>query len=413
VQVAGATHDVFVVETSFGRTVALDAATGAILWQFAPGSIGKLEGSPRITTSSPVTDPDREFVYLVAGDGRMHKVTVADGAEVKTEHWPVRVTRIPHGDKLSAPLNIAGRYVIAATAAFRDQPPWLGHVVTVDRRSGTVRSVFNAVCSDTRKLLTPKQCPHSGGGIWGRGGVAVEPKTHRLLLATGNAAWNGKTAFGDSLLELSPDAKRVLGDWTPGNYRSLEKADLDFGSGSPALLHYRGRLLAVEATKDGTARLFDVERLTTGGQPGHMPGRLDSVHPRDNYPFFSAPAVLESGHLVFLANAGGTFAYEVRGTRKPRLERVWKRAAAGTSPVIAGGLLYVFDPEKGELNVRDAATGALAGALPAARGHWESPVVADGRIALPVGDARTRLTSGELLIYRTAAGGASRVARSR
>src|SRR3954451_17792150 len=36
VQVGGATHDVFFVTTTYGKTVAVDAATGAVLWRFTP-----------------------------------------------------------------------------------------------------------------------------------------------------------------------------------------------------------------------------------------------------------------------------------------------------------------------------------------------------------------------------------------
>src|SRR5204863_214838 len=45
VRVAGARRDVFLVTTSYGRALALDAATGLILWSFAPTSIGGLAGT--------------------------------------------------------------------------------------------------------------------------------------------------------------------------------------------------------------------------------------------------------------------------------------------------------------------------------------------------------------------------------
>ena len=37
VPVRGGKHDVFVVTTSYGKTVAVDAVTGKILWRFTPG----------------------------------------------------------------------------------------------------------------------------------------------------------------------------------------------------------------------------------------------------------------------------------------------------------------------------------------------------------------------------------------
>jgi hypothetical protein len=82
-----------------------------------------------------------------------------------------------------------------------------------------------------------------------------------------------------------------------------------------------------------------------------------------------------------------------------RLQVAWRRGEPGTSPVLAGGLLYVYDPNGG-LNVFNPSTGAVVGHLPAGGGHWESPIVTDGRIALPEGDANSHRTSGTLNIYR-------------
>ncbi len=66
---------------------------------------------------------------------------------------------------------------------------------------------------------------------------------------------------------------------------------------------------------------------------------------------------------------------------------------------MAGGLLYVYDPNGG-LNVLRPATGRVVARLPASGGHWNSPIVTDGWIALPEGDANDHRTSGTLDIFR-------------
>jgi hypothetical protein len=38
--------------------------------------------------------------------------------------------------------------------------------------------------------------------------------------------------------------------------------------------------------------------------------------------------------------------------------------------------------------------------LPAGPGHWSSPIVTRGRVALPEGDANRHVTTGVLNIYR-------------
>ncbi len=71
---------------------------------------------------------------------------------------------------------------------------------------------------------------------------------------------------------------------------------------------------------------------------------------------------------------------------------------AGTSPVIAGGLLWVYDPG-GTLRAYVPETGATVASLPAGSGHWQSPIVSDGRVALAEGNANNHATAGVLDIY--------------
>jgi hypothetical protein len=86
--------------------------------------------------------------------------------------------------------------------------------------------------------------------------------------------------------------------------------------------------------------------------------------------------------------------------RNRRLVPVWSSANAGTSPVEAGGLLYVYDPSGGGLRVYRPASPRPVATLAAGSGHWSSPIVADRRIALPEGDANDHLMHGVLDIWR-------------
>ena len=99
---------------------------------------------------------------------------------------------------------------------------------------------------------------------------------------------------------------------------------------------------------------------------------------------------------MFVSTDAGTWCYVLR---RNRLSVGWRRSDAGTSPVLAGGLLYVYDPGGG-LNVYRPTTGARVARLPAGSGHWNSPIITDGRIALPEGDANDHRESGVLDIYR-------------
>ena len=138
----------FVVTTSYGKTVALNRR-GHIVWTYTPPGIDGWEGSAQITNASPAADPDGEHVYAVSPDGVVHKLGLADGAEVTDGGWPVTITRDPTHEKLGTALNISGRLLLATTGGYiGDAPPYQGHVVSIDRASGKIVHVWNALCSD-------------------------------------------------------------------------------------------------------------------------------------------------------------------------------------------------------------------------------------------------------------------------
>ncbi len=113
---------------------------------------------------------------------------------------------------------------------------------------------------------------------------------------------------------------------------------------------------------------------------------------------FTAPAVwrTKTGVRMFAADGSGTAAWTLKGSS---LRQVWRNANGGTSPIVAGGLLWVYDPGGG-LRVYGPSTGKLVTTLQAGAGHWNSPIVVDGRVALPEGNANDHQTSGVLDIWR-------------
>ena len=394
VRVAGLVRDAFFVTTSYGKTLAIDASTGRIAWEFTPKGYAGWAGTSAITNATPVADPGRRFVYSASPDGRLHKLSVASGREAPG--WPVAITRLPSREKIGPALNYARGLVLAATGGYvGDAPPYQGHVVAVRAESGRTMVVWNSLCSDRAGLLDPSSCPESGSAIWARSGVVVDRATGNLLFATGDGKFDGKRYWGDSVLMLNPLATRLLQNWTPTNQVELETRDVDLGSTAPALL---GSGLAVQSGKDGILRLLDLARLNGRGGTGPVTGgELQTIRLSDA--LFSAPAVWRDARRtwLFVSTFSTTRAFRLAGRR---LHAVWTKPIAGTSPVVAGGLLYVYDPGGSGLGVYAPRTGRLVVRLPAGAGHWNSPIVTDGRIALPEGSANEHARSGVLDVYR-------------
>jgi hypothetical protein len=378
----------FVVTTSYGKTIALDRH-GRILWTYTPPGIDAWQGSAQITNASPAADPDGEHAYAVSPDGVVHKLSLADGSEVTSGSWPVTITRDSTHEKLGTALNISGRLLLATTGGYiGDAPPYQGHVVSIDRTSGKIVHVWNALCSDRHELIDPSSCPDSDAAIWARAGAVVEPGTGRILVATGNAPYDGKTAWGDSVLELSPDAGELVGSWTPPNQEELNSGDVDLGSTAPALVRgVDGRLYGVQGGKDGLLRLIDIARMQV----------VQTLPDPGSTPMFTAPAV--RGRDVYIATDGGTAAYRLTGSGTPRLLKLWANDSAGTSPVLAGGLLYIYDPTGGGINVYRPSSPDPVTTLPAKAGHWQSPIAIGGCVLVGEGSANDHETSGTLSLY--------------
>jgi outer membrane protein assembly factor BamB len=406
VRVKSRDRELLVMTTTYGKTLGVDAATGATLWTFTPSSYSHTAGSPQITTATPVADPSDRYVYAASPDGLIHKLRVSNGSQVRSGHWPVSVTRNPSREKIASALNLDGRWVLVTTGGYiGDAPPYQGKVVAIDRRSGRIAHVFNSLCSNRRAIINPSTCSAQESAIWGRAGAVVDPVTHKVYAASSNGPWNGSTNWGDTVLELSPGVGRFLRHWTPADQKQLEEGDVDLGSTSPALLPDpnggRTARFLLQGGKDARLHLLDLRTSlfgVTGAAGTHLGGEVQDIPVVGNTQMFTAPAVLHRKGLTeaFVATGGGTAAYRLGGGR---LETVWKNGTSGTSPVLAGGLLWVYDPDGG-LNVYRPSSGKLIRSLPAPSGHWNSPIVAGGRVYLPSGNSNDHATSGVLSIYR-------------
>ncbi len=271
----------------------------------------------------------------------------------------------------------------------------------IARSSGRVVSLFNTLCANRRALQVPSTCSASDSAILSRGGPVVEPGGRRILIDTGNAPWNGTTNFGDSLLELTiPNLRQTF---TPVDQEQLNTSDLDLGSGAPALM---GENRVMLAGKDGIMRVLVLSRLN-GHPPARTPSgghttlggeaqRLPTPHGGQ---LFTAPAVWHhgGGTTVFVADSEGTGAYALRDGR---LKTLWTNEIAGTSPIVAGGLLYIYEPGGGGIEVYNPGGSSHPIAkLPGSPGHWNSPIVVAGHVVEPEGDANEHQLSGTLDLF--------------
>ncbi len=389
VKVKGSQHDVFFVTTTYGKTIAIDADQGSVLWEYTPANFATWVGTRQVTNSTPAADPDRDHIYASAPDGTIQKLAISDGHVL----WTTPITLLPSVEKIASPLREFRGHIVAVTGGYiGDRPPYQGHVAILDTQTGKVLHVWNSLCSDQRELLVPSSCPSTQSAIWGRAGAVIDAATGNIFLATGNGPYNGKTDWGDATIELNADATQMLGNFTPAGNAELNRRDLDIGSTSPVLLP--DGLLA-QGGKDRVIRLLSIQAIA--GATPHEGHEAQTVPTPSGGMLLTAPAVWRrNGETwMFAADADGTAAWTVNGGK---LAEVWKNGNGGTSPVIAGGLLYIYDP-KGWLRIYEPTKGNQVGSLESGSGHWNSPIVVNGKIALPEGNANQHATSGVLDIW--------------
>jgi outer membrane protein assembly factor BamB len=394
VAVKGSSHDVFFMTTTYGKTIAVDANQGAVLWEFTPPNFDSWVGSRQITNSTPVADPDRQNIYAAAPDGAIRKLAVSDGHVL----WTTPITLLPVREKIASPLKVFRGHIIAVTGGYiGDQPPYQGHVAILDAQTGKMLHVWNSLCSDRPGLIDPKSCHETQSAIWGRAGAVIDAATGNIFVATGNGPYDGKTSWGDAVLELNSDATEMLGNYTTTNNAELNAHDLDIGSTSPALL---GGDFIAQGGKDALIRVLSIKAIA--GTEAHVGHELQTVPTPSGTRMLTAPAVWhdQGATWMFAADNGGTAAWTFEGGK---LVAKWKNDNGGTSPVVAGGLLYVYSPQGG-LRVYDPAKGTQIANLECGGGHWNTPIAADGKIALPEGNANQHVSTGVLDIWSLPAG---------
>jgi PQQ-like domain len=393
--VGGSKHDVVIATSSYGRTFAIDADSGKRLWTYTPPGYSALAGSAQITNSSPIAEPDGNFVFTASPDGEIHKLAIASGHEVRSDAWPAVITRDPAKEKIGSALNTVGTDVIATTSGYiGDAPTYQGHVVLISRQTGKIDAVFNSLCSQRRAIIVPTSCPESDSAILSRAGAVVEPGDKRLLFDTGNATWDGRRYFGDSVVELTLPGLRFRQAYTPRNQAELNEQDLDLGSSAPALL---GEDRVLVAGKDGVMRVLALGRLD-GHRPGGkqvLGGEVQTLETPGDTQLFTQPAVWRHGKqtTVFIGDFSATAAFVLRAGK---LHKLWENSTPGTSPIMAGGLLYVYEPEGGGIEVYEPGSPKPIAKLPGAPGHWNSPIVVDGHVIEPEGDANDHSGEGTI-----------------
>ena len=364
----GPSAGLVLVGTADGAFFALDAADGHVVWTREVGAItSECEEFPEGrhgVTGSAVLDLAAGRVHVAGGTGKVFAFDIASGAMV--DGWPVSVTSDPAREHVFGALTLSRGLLYVTMAGVCDTPPFKGKVVAID--VGTARRVATF-------YPTGEDGP-SGGGIWGVGGVSVDPSNHDVFVATGNAVANPEHyGYGEAVVRLTPRL-RVRA----ANYPGVTGVDADFGA-TPLLFRAPGcpPQLAV-GNKDGELFLYRRTAIERG------PTQRLQIADAEVQQLQGVPSYSRATGLLYVSNPSdskdgryrhGLLAFDVRPDCTIHL--AWQRTVGrnnliASPPVVAGGVVYVAMAWDRGIYAFDAATG---------RPLWDSARVVGGAVFAP------------------------------
>ena len=250
---------------------ALDAAQGKVIWQKTfPNAVPVKRAAtwlcPNAANATPVIDKQKGVIYFITSDGKLRGLALGDGAERLAPTDFVA----PYARDWSLNLIDNVVYTISARGCGQLEPDSQMASALLPKGTGVQLDPGAISAADVRDPEHPRVTHFytSGGrpaGPWGRGGVARTPKG--IVTQTADGPFDPSAGnLGHSVLELAPNATRLINSFTPANWKAMNAKDLDFGSGSPIVFSFKGRTLVATAGKEGAIYLLDAANL--GGANG-------------------------------------------------------------------------------------------------------------------------------------------------
>ncbi len=372
-----------IVATEDDSLYSLDARTGAQRWRNhlgEPVPASRLECGnidPNGITSTPVIDLSTGVVYAVAMLNtanvrhELFAVRLSDGATM----WH-RLIDPPNQDasvhQQRGALNLARGHVYVGFGGFTgDCGNYHGWVVASPPAASGALQAWEV---PSGKL----------GAIWAPPGPVIAPDGD-VWVSTGNtdAGTNGTVDHWDGangVFRLDPALGGVVDRWASTNWADLNRADVDLGSDSPALLP-GGLVLAVG--KEGVGYLLRSDHL--GGVGGEV-FSASVCHGGPTAGAFGGPAV--DGATAYVPCKDGLTAVRVDAVTRS-FTVAWKAVPGANTATLAYGLVWTIgaDPSgyhdswNGALVGVDGSTGAERVRLPlGAIPHFVSPAAAGGAL---------------------------------
>lgn len=344
---------------------ALDAGTGAVVWQRKIENIVEPANPANwictnTSTATPVIDKASGTIYMIAADGRLHGMDLATGERRMTAEFTPPYSRnwslnLVDGFLYTTAGRGCGNGTGGGEGAGRRAPAVASHMLAMD---------LNNPAHPVSRFFTSPGRPN---GAWTRAGMVWSFDS--FFVQTADGPWDpAQGLWGQTLLRLSPKTFEVIDYFTPPNLDEINAKDLDFASGGTIAFTFANRPLVVSAGKEGTVYLHDARSL--GGSDHRTPlfslkagndemsyastgvwgAAATAVNARNErwvyYPMWGPPSKrVTFGRTNGDATHGSIMAFQVvpdGDSHKLLPKWVSRDLSVPDSPVVANGIVYAI-----------------------------------------------------------------------
>jgi outer membrane protein assembly factor BamB len=355
------------VTTEAGSVYALSAANGPVVWRKDLGTTVTKECGTWGITSTGVIDTTRALLFVIGATGSLHALDVSTGAE--SEGYPRQIVSQTGYEYVWGGLRIAAGRIYIPVASYCDVGPPdggfpEGRLVSIPLDRPTTAEVWD-----------PVPGPENLGGIWGWGGVSVDPLDGSIFTAVGNShVWSEECAcyvddagYGNHVVHLTADLSNVVDSQLPA---IPAVGDYDFGA-APLLFQPRGcPPLAAANNKIGTLFIWDRRDLAAGPLMSFPLG--DGLSAFVGTPAWSAALqTVYAAQAVLLGDRGrlGNGVQAFRVAAGCRLQPVWAKPVGDgnqATPLVVGDVVFATGGSSGGFSALNARNGARL---------WSTPTV--------------------------------------
>ena len=257
--------------------------------------------------------------------------------------------------------------------------------------------------------------PNGGGGIWGYGGVSVDPATGNVYAASGADSNEKYTPYANRVIGLGAGLT-LLGSYLPPEPNNFpcsgSPCDLDFGA-TPVVYHPSGcPTLTATGNKNGFVYVIGTTDLAASGSPL----QAIQLNPANDWlgsgGVGGTPAYWDGGRMLFVSDVGtgiGSIAGGIVGLNiQPdcTLSVAWSSPLGGntlpdSTPTVANGVVFVGEGNGGAVHAYNAQTGVQLWSSGSFAGSstFAAPIVADGRLIFGSWNGQSASDAGTIRAY--------------